>query len=223
MVTAIATTVSAIAFVAGTLFVVVELRQAAKDRYLNVCAGLFTTWYSVDFQDDQLYLLHKMSARSYEEFLKTGRGERAERAIHRVGGFYDHIGHLVLTGIIRQEEILPTIGGDAIRVWRKIESLVREARRAENALLFQHYEAVLPNCLECYVPIPQVEPPGRDADRIEPAELKKWVERDEAVVLDVSKSAAGPRIAGALRAEPNDLRGWVNVLPRGKSVATYCT
>src|SRR6266852_3612940 len=149
MISAVANWVSALAIVAGSLFVVIELRQASRDRYLHISTDLFNIWHSPDFQDDQLYILHQLPSWNYREFVAQGRGERAERAIHRVGAFYDRVGHLILNKLLRQDELLPTIGGDAIRVWNKIEGLVREARREENTLLFQHYEAVLPNCLEC--------------------------------------------------------------------------
>ena len=141
--------VSAIAIVAGSIFVVIELRQAAKDRYLTLTSDLFQIWHSREFQDDQLFLLHKLPSTNWKDFIANGRGEEAERALQRVGGFYDRIGALVRSKLIRQEELLPTVGGDAIRVWHKIEPLVREARQTENSLLFQNYEAVLPNCLEC--------------------------------------------------------------------------
>ncbi len=223
MIEAIASIVSSVAIVAGTVFVVIEVRQAVKDRYLNVSSGLFQIWHSAEFQDEQLFLLHKLPASSYAEFIKDGRGGPAERAIHRVGGFYDHVGHLILSKIIKQEEILPTIGGDAIRVWQRIEPLVREARKVENAMLFQHYEAVLPNCLECYVPLIAAVPKVEEVERIEPKALLDLIQNNSVAVLDVSKQSAPRRIRHALRAEPNDLSGWLKVLPPGKSVATYCT
>jgi len=221
MISAVANWVSALAIVAGSVFVVIELRQASRDRYLTISADLFNIWHSPDFQDDQLYILHQLPSWNYHEFVAQGRGERAERAIHRVGAFYDRVGHLILSKLMRQDELLPTIGGDAIRVWNKIEGLVREARQEENSLLFQHYEAVLPNCLECYVPIVDGDEALKDAGRIEPEELRDKLA--SVVVLDVSKAASEHKIAGALRAEPNDLTGWLKVIPPGKDVVTYCT
>jgi len=221
MISAVANWVSALAIVAGSVFVVIELRQASRDRYLHISADLFNIWHGSDFQDDQLYILHQLPAWNYREYVAKGRGERAERAIHRVGGFYDRVGHLILSKLMRQDELLPTIGGDAIRVWNKIESLVRETRAEENALLFQHYEAVLPNCLECYVPIVVGDEALKEAGRIEPKALRDKLA--SVVVLDVSKETPEHKIAGALRAAPNDLTGWLKVLPPGKDVVTYCT
>jgi hypothetical protein len=227
MIGAVASWVSALAIVAGSIFVVVELRQAAKDRNLHISTDLFNIWHSPEFQDDQFYILHQLPGWNYQEFIAHGRGDRAERAIHRVGAFYDRVGNLIMTKLIRQDELLPTIGGDAIRVWNKIEPLVREARRQENSLLFQNYEAVLPNCLECYVPIVKVDAlltqaQGIQGERIDPAELRKQL-ASGVIVLDVSKAAAEHKIQGAIRTEPNDLSGWLRVIPRGKDVVTYCT
>lgn len=221
MISAVANWVSALAIVAGSVFVVIELRQASRDRYLHISADLFNIWHSPDFQDDQLYILHQLPSWNYREFVAQGRGERAERAIHRVGAFYDRVGHLILDKLLRQDELLPTIGGDAIRVWNKIEGLVRETRQEENSLLFQHYEAVLPNCLECYVPIVVGDEAHKEARRIEPNELRGKLA--SVVVLDVSKETSGHKIAGALRAQPNDLSGWLKLIPPGKDVVTYCT
>ena len=148
----IATTVSTIAVAASAIVVVLQLRQAARERYFSVTAHLFEIWQSPEFQHDQLFLLHKLSSPSWEDFCALGRGEHAERAVHRVGGYYDRVGNLVRHRLIRKDDILPTIGGYAVAVWHRIEPLVKELRLRENAVLFQNYEALLPECRECYVP-----------------------------------------------------------------------
>src|SRR5215470_19984902 len=133
----IATTVSTIAFAASAVVVVLQLRQAARERYFSVTAHLFEIWQSPEFQHDQLFLLHKLQNPTWEKFCADGRGERAERAIHRVGGYYDRVGTLVRHNLIRKDDILPTIGGYAVSVWDRIQPLVKELRLRENAILFQ--------------------------------------------------------------------------------------
>lgn len=224
---AIATIVSSIAFVAGAVFVVFQMRAAARERYFAITAHLFEIWQSPDFQDDQLFLLHKLDVSNWDEFVALGRGGRAERALHRVGGFYDRVGNLVLHKLVSRNDILPTIGVYAIALWQRIEPLVREARLRENAILFQNYEAMLPECRECYVPFkgsPEPVPSTLDdVKRIEPAEAKRLVEEGIALIIDVSKGDNAGRIAGAIRAQPNDLTGWLAALEPGKTVITYCT
>ena len=149
---AIATVVSTVAFAASAIVVVLQLRQAARERYFSVTAHLFEIWQSPEFQHDQLFLLHKLPRSTWEDFCALGRGEHAERAIHRVGGYYDRVGNLVRHNLIRKDDILPTIGGYAVAVWNRIEPLVKELRLRENAVLFQNYESLLPECQECYVP-----------------------------------------------------------------------
>ena len=148
----IATTVSTIAFAASAIVVVMQLRQAARERYFSVTAHLFEIWQSPEFQHDQLFLLHKLSCVTWEDFCALGRGDHPERALHRVGGYYDRVGNLVRHGLIRKDDILPTIGGNAVAIWLRIEPLVKELRLRENAVLFENYEALLPECRECYVP-----------------------------------------------------------------------
>jgi peroxiredoxin len=148
----IATTASTIAFAASAVVVVLQLRQAARERYFSVTAHLFEIWQSPEFQHDQLFLLHKLQNPTWEDFCAQGRGERAERALHRVGGYYDRVGNLVRHNLIRKDDILPTIGGYAVAVWQRISPLVKELRLRENAVLFENYEALLPECRECYVP-----------------------------------------------------------------------
>jgi len=222
---AIASVVSATAVVTSTIFLVVQLRQAARERYFAITAHLFEIWQSTEFQEDQLFLLHKLPASTWEEFVANGRGERAERALHRVGGFYDRIGSLIRHKLIRQEDILPTVGGGAIAVWQRIEPLVAEARRRENAFLFQNFEAILPECRECYVPVTAdtAATPAMDLDLIEPAEARRLLDQEAAIILDVSRDGANGQIAGAVRTTPNDLTGWLAAIKPGKDVITYCT
>lgn len=149
---AIATVFSSIAFAISAIAVMLQLRQMARERYFSVTAHLFEIWQSPEFQRDQLFLLHEMPHPTWESFCASGRGKRTERAIHRIGGYYDRVGNLVRHNLIRKEEILPTIGGYAVAVWYRIEPLVRELRLRENAVLFQNYESLLPECHDCYVP-----------------------------------------------------------------------
>jgi hypothetical protein len=222
---AIASIVSAMAVVASTIFLVVQLRQAARERYFEITAHLFQIWQSPEFQEDQLFLLHKLPASTWEEFVANGRGERAERALHRVGGFYDRIGSLIRRKLIRDEDMLPTIGGVAIAVWQRIEPFVVEARRRENAFLFQNFEAMLPECRECYVPVATdtAATPVKDVDLIEPDEARRLLGQNAAVMLDVSRDVTSGHIAGAVRTTPNDLTGWLAAIKPGKDVITYCT
>lgn len=233
IISAVASVVSALAIVAGTLFVVVQLRQEAKDRDFAVGTSLFEIWQSRDFQEEQLFLLHKLPISSWSELVALGRGHEIERALRRVGGFYDRVGHLIISDIIDQDHILPAIGADALAVWQKIAPLVEEARRAENPALFQSFEAVLPNCVECARPLAsaglkptagaaQNPAPSDGVARISPQELKPLVEQDAVAVLDVAKTALRERVKGAVRAEPNELTGWLRALPRNKPVVTYC-
>jgi hypothetical protein len=222
------------------VFVIIELRQAKTDRNFAISSHLFELWQSSDFQTDQLFLLHKLPAGDWNAFIELGRGDHAERALHRVGGFYDRVGHLVLKGLIKQDDILPTIGGDAVAVWTRIEPLVQAARRQENPFLFKNYEAVLPNCIECIYPnfrpaaaadgANTPRPEGlaaadeEDVRRIEPRELFDLMRSGAATVIDVSAGENPDRIQGAIRAVPNDLLGWLKQIPATDGlVGLYCT
>jgi peroxiredoxin len=170
---AIATVVSTLAFIASAIVVILQLRQAARERYFTITAHLFEIWQSTEFQHDQLFLLHMLSCASWDDFCRLGRGERAERAIHRVGGYYDRVGNLVRHDLIDKQDILPTIGGYAVAVWHRIEPLVKELRLRENAVLFQNYESLLPDCHECYVPgIAPLKAPSTAASASPQAQLR---------------------------------------------------
>jgi len=247
---AIAAIVSAFAIVASAIFVVVQLRQAARDRYFTITSHLFEIWQSTEFREDELFLLHKFSSQTWEEFVAGGRGERAERAFHRVGGFYDRVGNLIRHNLIDENDILPTIGGFAISVWHRIEPLVLEARIRENAYLFQNFEAVLPTCHECVVPTVETisfrkseasaGPPRESlwrrlwfsrlvsvADfhtmRITPARARQILERDGGVMLDVTFTPQRAKIHDAVRPASRDLSGWLAAIKGAKAVVTYCT
>src|SRR5207247_11147445 len=136
----VATSVYTFGFAARAVVARVPLRQAARERYFSVTSHLFEIWQSPAFQQAQLFLLHKLPNPTWENFCALGRGEDAERAIHRVGGYYDRVGNLVRHGLIQKHDILPTIGGNAVAVWYRIEPLVKELRLGENAGLFENYE-----------------------------------------------------------------------------------
>ena len=95
--TAIATVFSSVAFAISAIAVMLQLRQMARERYFSVTAHLFELWQSSEFQRDQLFLLHELHDPSWEAFCAPGRGKRAERALHRVGGYYDRVGNLPTT------------------------------------------------------------------------------------------------------------------------------
>jgi hypothetical protein len=59
--------------VASPILVVIQLRQAARDRYVTISSNQFEIWQSPAFQEDQLFLLHKLPAASWEEFVAGGR------------------------------------------------------------------------------------------------------------------------------------------------------
>ncbi len=155
---ALASIVSAIAFLGGTIVVALQLRHMAKDRFVAATGSLFEIWESREFQEAQMWILHRLEERTWEEFLAKHRGDFGEGAFHRVGGFYNRVGTLITRRLIDRDVTLRTMGGYAIAVWRKIEPLVREARRVEHSNLFEDFERMLPDCFDCYVP--QLEVPA---------------------------------------------------------------
>jgi len=158
IINAVASVISAMAFLAGTLVVALQLRHMAKDRFVEATGSLFEIWQSRDFQEAQLWILHRLEERTWEEFLLKHRGDFGESAFHRVGGFYNRVGTLAMRGLIDKDVTLRTMGGYAIAVWRRIEPLVREARRVEHSNLFDDFERMLPDCYECFAPTLEVAP-----------------------------------------------------------------
>jgi hypothetical protein len=236
-VTAIATAVSMVAFVITALYVRGELKAIEKDRYLAITNQLFALWETPEFMDAQLWLLHRLEVKTWPDFVRDHRADVGEAAFHRVGGFYDRVGALVRLGFVRQEDILTTIGAQAVAVWNKIEPLVREARQVEHSTLFCDFERLLPACYECYVPAlasaaagPAPQATGRAAsadDRIRPGELKRGLDRGEALtVLDVRPAdqvARDPHtLPGAVVIPPDAVPDRHRELPRNRELITYC-
>lgn len=233
IITCIATLISMVAYILTALYIRAELRGLEKDRYLTVTNGLFSIWQSSEFMEAQLWLLHSLQEKSWEEFVKSHRGDFGEMAFHRVGSFYDRVGTLVRLNLINTEEMLSTLGGHAIAVWNKIAPLVQEARRIENSVLFNDFEALLPACHECYVP-----KLGRAGDvnpfsltqPMQKADLKatrRRLDRGEPMtLLDVRWPAQVEedprRLPGAMVIPPDLLETRYNELPPGRDVVVYC-
>ena len=120
-ITAIASTVSMVAFVLTAVYIREELKGLEKDRYLSITSELFTVWQSREFMEAQLWLIHRLEQTTWREFVAAHRCDVGEVAFHRVGSFYDRLGTLVRLGFVNEREILSTTGGYAIAVWGKIE------------------------------------------------------------------------------------------------------
>lgn len=231
--TAISSTISMIAFILTAVYIRAQLRGLDKDRYLAISNELFTTWQSREFMEAQLWLLHRLGAMSWPEFIAAHRGDVGEVAFHRVGSFYDRVGTLVRLGLIDDREILSTIGGYAIAVWNKIEPLVREARRIENSTLFDDFERLLPSCHECYVPT--LERGGRvnpfsiiqPDEKISLQELKRQLDAGKSLtILDVrapSQVTEDRRTLPQARLLPLDqVESHSSELPTDREVVVYC-
>lgn len=163
---AIASVISAVAFLIGSVVIVFQLRHMAKDRFVAATGSLFEIWESRDFQEAQLWVLHRLQERTWDEFLAKHKGDFGEEAFHQVGAFYNRVGTLTARRLIDKDVMLRTMGGYAIAVWRRIEPLVREARRVEHSNLFEDFERMLPDCFECYTPALSIPPSvAIDADR----------------------------------------------------------
>ncbi len=231
--TAVATLISMVAYIVTALYIRAELKGLEKDRYLSITSEIFTIWQSKEFMEAQLWLLHKLQATTWQEFVEAHRGDFGELAFHRVGAFYDRVGTLVRMQLIDEKEILSTVGGYAIAVWQKIDPLVQEARRIENSVLFDDFERLLPSCYECYVPAlgqnARVNPFSltQPAPKITQAALKQRLDRGEPVtILDVRREAQRQKderiLPHAIVIPPDEIEQRYVELPQNREVVVYC-
>jgi hypothetical protein len=152
--TALGTLVYGAGFLISLILVWVQLRRQADERFIASSEPVFTTWLDDDFQRAQQWVLWHMQEHTWRDFVRAHRGDYGERAFLRVGAYYNRVGYLVVHHLIRGREriLLELVASTAVAVWRKVEPLVLEARRTEDARLFQYFEQMLPDCRECYVP-----------------------------------------------------------------------
>lgn len=172
MVTALATGFYALSFLISVFLVLVQLRKQAQEQFVTGTAATFQLWMDDDFQRAQQWVLYELKETTWRQFVAIHRGQYGERALIRVGSYYNRIGYLVTYNMLGRNEgiVLDTVAGLAIAVWQKLEPLVLEARLVENSTLFVDYERMLPQCYECYVPNqpvpPQIMAGVREAERI---------------------------------------------------------
>lgn len=160
-VSALTSVVYGVAFIGSIYLVLLQLRRQADEQFVSGTSSAFEIWMADDFQQAVQWVLYELQADSWRAFKEQHRGGYGERALIRVGSFYNRIGYLATRRLLGRNDriLLDSVAGNAIAVWRKIEPLVLEARLIENSTLFQDFEAMLPTCYECYVPAP----PRRDA------------------------------------------------------------
>ncbi len=234
VVTAIATLISMVAYLVSVYYLRTELKGLEKDRYLSVTNELFALWQSQEFMQAQLWLMHSLKERTWQEFITAHRAGAGELAFHRVGSFYDRVGTLVRMGLIDEKEMLSTMGGYAIAVWLVIGPLVQEARTLEHSSLFDDFEALLPACYECYVPAlgtgAKVTPFAlhQAAATISVKETQKRLSQsDPPLLLDVRQAGhreAEPRhLPGAVSIAPDEIKSRFQELPKHREIIAYCT
>jgi hypothetical protein len=153
-VSALATALYGVAFVLSLGLVLIQLRRQADERFVTSTQPTFEIWMSDEFQRAQQWILYELQESTWRDFTAHHRNDYGERALLRVGSYYNRIGYLVVYRLLgsRDGVLLDTVAGSAIAVWNKIEPLILEARLMENATMFVDYERMLPECYECYVP-----------------------------------------------------------------------
>ena len=164
MISAVASTFYGIAFVGSVFLILVQLRRQSQEQFVSGTATMFEVWIDDDFQRAVQWVLYELSATSWRTFVGDHRGDYGERALVRVGGYFNRIGYLVAERLLGRNDrlLLDTVAGTAISVWQKIEPLVLEARLVENSTMFQDFQRMLPECYECYVPNQPLPPPLRE-------------------------------------------------------------
>jgi hypothetical protein len=157
---ALATVATMFVFIATGLVVWYQLRAQRADQFVQGTATIFAIWMDDDFQRAQQWILYELKEQTWKDYVAAHRNDYGERAIIRVGSYYNRIGYLVTYHLLGNNDriLLDTVAGLAIAVWQKIAPLVLEARLVENSTLFQDYERMLPRCYECYVPTQPVLP-----------------------------------------------------------------
>jgi hypothetical protein len=163
-VSALATALTVIALAVTAFLVIAQLRRQVEDQFVSGTAGLFAIWVDDDFQRAVQWVLYELSEETWRDFVRTHHGGYGQRALTRVGGYFNRVGYLVIHRMLGGQDLilLDTLAGPAIEVWQKIEPLVLEARLVENSTMFQDFQQMLPRCHECYVPTKPVPPRVRE-------------------------------------------------------------
>lgn len=137
--------ISAVAFVTGTAWLLLKLRNSQRDRFVAVTNTLFQIWQAPDFMRAQLWIIHEMSEVSWEEFQDARTGKEGESDFWRVTGYYNRVGTIIQLRLVGGDSILRTIGATACAVWRKIAPLLDGARQ-HNPGFLQDFERLIPRC-----------------------------------------------------------------------------
>jgi len=134
--------VAAISVVAGVIFAIVQMRDAAKTRHTGLIVELNPALrVSMNEITEAVNEIWNREFKDYNEYLKNYGDPLSDNALHTTTGYYDGLGFLLHKRLIDVDTIKYLLSGSTASVWEKLTFIIEGTRRHYNLPdLFKWFE-----------------------------------------------------------------------------------
>jgi len=135
----ISSIVAAVGVIVGVVFAVLQLRDIAKSRQMDLLMNLYLTWGSEDMKKAHGRFM-ALETKDYNDFVRkcgpvfSVEPERSQAwlDIDRIGWFFNGVGFLVFGKFVNTKSVDDLFGYGVVIVWEKMKPLVYGWRKQYN-------------------------------------------------------------------------------------------
>jgi hypothetical protein len=141
-ITSFSAVVAAISVVAGVIFAIIQMRDAAKTRHTGLIIELNPALkVSISEILEALNDIWNREFKDFDEYLENYGDPLSDKALHTVTGYYDGLGFLLHERLIDVSTIEYLVSGSSTDVWGKLKPVIEGTRTQYNMPeLFKWFE-----------------------------------------------------------------------------------
>jgi len=128
----VATLFANVATVAALFFLLYEIRQSTKSRYLEGAVHLFE-YFNTEESKEARRIIYSAGA------LKHDIEEEERKSAEQIWAYFNQMGILVKEGLLPRKIALEMYSETTIRCWKALEKNIKEERKKRQVPTYMHY------------------------------------------------------------------------------------